>query len=292
MVKAYSGNNQLTAIPFTLGFRALYYNKDIFDKFAVAYPKAKMSWEDTIALARMATRVDGGVQYYGMGMSIAPYLPMRLALSLPFVDAKANKAAVNTAEWKNVFELAQQFYQIPGNQEALTGAMNNFTKDKTLAMMVGNNALRNMVGLNWDVTSVPTMKEDPNNGGEAIGQTLAVTAQSKNKEAAFLIIANALSDDVQTTLVKSGRPSALKASKYVDDFGKGMSNVTNQHLTEILQVNFKTPVSTSKYDAFAETTLTKWFNESVTKGTDSNSVLLGANDEIDKYIQTDLSGKK
>lgn len=46
---------------------ALFYNKDIFDKFGVAYPKNGMIYEETLDLdlARRVTRSDGGVQYLG-----------------------------------------------------------------------------------------------------------------------------------------------------------------------------------------------------------------------------------
>jgi multiple sugar transport system substrate-binding protein len=225
-------------------------------------------------------------------MGNPPYLPIALELGLPYVDAKSNKAAVNTTEWKNVFDQMKEIYQIPGNKEALTGAMNKFNKDKTLAMMVANNALRNFVDpFKWDATSVPTLKSDPNNGGEAIGVTLAISAQSKHKEAAFAVILNTVSDEMQVVGAQAGRPSVLKGDKFVQQFGKGMANVTDQHLSQILEVTFQTPTAVTKYDTYAQSTMTKAFNNMVNSGTDANTALRQANEEIDKYIQTDLAGK-
>jgi ABC-type glycerol-3-phosphate transport system substrate-binding protein len=39
-----SDDGWLVGIPFTQQFSALYYNKDIFDKFGVSYPKDGMTW--------------------------------------------------------------------------------------------------------------------------------------------------------------------------------------------------------------------------------------------------------
>jgi multiple sugar transport system substrate-binding protein len=292
MIKAYSGTDQMIALPYTLGFRALYYNRDIFDKFGVPYPHAKMSWEDTIQLARKVTRTDGGVQYYGFGFGVHPFLPIADEMGLPYVDAKTNKTTVNTAQWKTVFDQAKEFYDIPGNKDALNASMNKFNKEKTMAMIVANNAMRNFIDINWDTTSVPTLKSDPNNGGEAFGVALAVSAQSKHKEAAFAVILNTVSDEMQVEIARAGRPSVLKGDKYVQAFGKGMSNVTNQHLSEILSVTFKKPKPINKYDSYAQKTLRTKFNDTVNKGTDTNTALRDANEDIDKYIQTDLSGGK
>lgn len=42
---------------------AIYYNKDIFDKFGVPYPKDGMSWDDLEELNKKLTRKDGDMQY-------------------------------------------------------------------------------------------------------------------------------------------------------------------------------------------------------------------------------------
>jgi multiple sugar transport system substrate-binding protein len=285
MVKAYAKSDKLIAIPYTLGFRAMYYNRDIFNKFGVPYPKSGMTWDDTIDMARKLTRSDGGVQYLGLNSSGTPFFPISDEMGLSYINSSANKAAVNSDPWKKAFDLAAQIYQIPGNKDALTGGQNRFLKDKNLAMFVGNNALRQMLDLNWDVTSVPTLKEKPKLGGQAFGVTLAVSAQSKHKEAAFQVIVNTLSDEVQLLMVKDGRPSVLKDPKYTKEFGKGMSNVTDQHLSDILEVSFTKPQSTSEFDADAQKIMNQKFTDVVNNGKDSNTALREAEDEINKVIQ-------
>jgi multiple sugar transport system substrate-binding protein len=61
-VKVSSGGQYLEAVPYVQNFSANYYNKGIFDKFGVAYPKDGMTRDDATDLARKLTRSDGGVQ--------------------------------------------------------------------------------------------------------------------------------------------------------------------------------------------------------------------------------------
>jgi ABC-type glycerol-3-phosphate transport system substrate-binding protein len=65
-VLAYGPKGELFALPSDRSVRALLYNKDIFDKFNVPYPKDAMKWEEAIALSKRLTRTDGGVQYHGL----------------------------------------------------------------------------------------------------------------------------------------------------------------------------------------------------------------------------------
>lgn len=45
-IKSYSEHGELYAMPWSYNPAALYYNKDIFDKFGVPYPKDGMSWDE------------------------------------------------------------------------------------------------------------------------------------------------------------------------------------------------------------------------------------------------------
>lgn len=48
----YSDSNELLGIPFSLNYAGLWYNIDLFDKFAEDYPRDLMTWEDTLPIAR------------------------------------------------------------------------------------------------------------------------------------------------------------------------------------------------------------------------------------------------
>ncbi|MCC2685906.1 MAG: family 1 extracellular solute-binding protein, partial [Paenibacillaceae bacterium] len=289
MVKLYSGNGTLTALPFTMGFRTMYYNRDLFDKFGVPYPAAHQSWEDTIELAKKVTRTDGGTQYFGLSLNGAQYLPIKNEARADFVDSKTNKAIVDNDVWKRVFNLTRQVYQIPGNEGSFKGANGIFMKDKRLAMLVASNELRNMIDINWDVTAIPTLKESPRIGGYSQAVGLSISATSKHKEAAFLFILNTLSDEVQLEMARNGRPSPLTDKKFVDAFGKGMKNVTDQHLSRVLDIDFTVPKSVSEYDNIGQKEMTAALADVVTNGKDINTALREAGDRINQGIQAELS---
>ncbi|MDF2719878.1 MAG: transporter substrate-binding protein, partial [Paenibacillus sp.] len=73
---------KMYALPIINNTAVLYYNKDLFDKFGVAYPVDGMTWDRAINLAKQLYRSDGGVQYYGMRGGIQPHANLS-PLSVP-----------------------------------------------------------------------------------------------------------------------------------------------------------------------------------------------------------------
>ncbi|MDB5084275.1 MAG: extracellular solute-binding protein family 1, partial [Bacilli bacterium] len=87
----------LYGIPITLSPLVLYYNKDIFDKFGVAYPKNGMTWDQISELAKKFDQNVDGVQYVGFVTDVDhPWNSNQL--SLPYVDPKTGNASVGTAD--------------------------------------------------------------------------------------------------------------------------------------------------------------------------------------------------
>ncbi|MDF2725207.1 MAG: extracellular solute-binding protein family 1, partial [Paenibacillus sp.] len=135
-IRSYSSTNELVALPFSLNVAALFYNKDIFDKFGIAYPKDVTTWEETLKLARQLTRSENGVNYVGIDLTGA--MNIGRGLSLPLIDPQTGKAAVNTESWQKVFQLLKQSYEIPGyigENKKVSYGNNAFLKDRTLAML-------------------------------------------------------------------------------------------------------------------------------------------------------------
>lgn len=154
-IKAFGDKGQLYAMPFAETFSALFYNKDVFDKFGVAYPKDGMNWDDVIDLGNKVARTDNGVAY-------RPILPMEARqlgsqLSLPFVDPATNKAAINSDKWKKVLETYNTVLHLPGNSSP-SGGPAQFVKDQNIAMLANysgtlshiEDAENKGIHLNWD----------------------------------------------------------------------------------------------------------------------------------------------
>jgi multiple sugar transport system substrate-binding protein len=215
-IKIASNQTFLTGLASYHNPFGLFYNKDLFDRFGVPYPKDDMTWDDVRELAVKLTRTDNGIQYRGVYADFL-YRGGR-QLSLPYADFKANKSLLNTDPWKELFQLWNSLYDIQGLSEGdyktLGYAKNEQALIKgELAMLAGYSntlsALKKTPDLKWDVVTYPSNKKVPGFGHRVDSPVLSITTQSKVKDAAFQVIEVVLSDEVQTDMVRNGRMTVL-----------------------------------------------------------------------------------
>ncbi|CAG7638390.1 ABC transporter substrate-binding protein [Paenibacillus allorhizosphaerae] len=277
----------LYGLPFAQDFYALFYNKDLFDKFGVAYPKDGMTWEDAIELAKKLTREDGGVQYKGLD----PEGPEKLgnALSLPFVDAKTQKATLDTEGWKRVFDTLKQIYSIPGNQNTISnhaGTVNRFAKDKNVAMYASHGVVSGLAqsDVNWDIAQYPSFKDKPNLYGMVKAYALCITTTSKHREQAMQTLQVMTSDEVQLAYTKStAMLSALKNPEMNKHFGEDLPLLKGKHIEGIFKSKPAPFVAQSTYSGKARPSLEAKFKD-VMAGKDINTALREAQEEATKQI--------
>nr|WP_275983714.1 ABC transporter substrate-binding protein [Paenibacillus hamazuiensis] len=289
-VKSYSDNgNEFLVMPFFLNNTALFYNKNIFDKFGVPYPRDGMTWEALRDVAKQVTRVEDGVQYKGFQMN-SLNIVYKNQLGLPFVDPRTLKAAVNSDGWKRWLEVMSGLYQIDGN--APTGIeTDNFLKTQTLAMRTGPNILDQIPaaaakGLNWDVVTLPTFA-----GAEGIGSQLnapyfAIPPAGKHRDEVFQIVAAMLSEDAQILLSRQGRVPVVSSDAAVKAYALDLPGMEGKHLQAFFKEKIAGPVAPTKYDAIAKSELNnKAFVDVFQGGKDANTALREAELSIDKQIE-------
>ncbi|CAG7646192.1 ABC transporter substrate-binding protein [Paenibacillus allorhizosphaerae] len=288
-VKTSSQQDHLIGLPWTMHFSGLYYNKDIFDKFGVAYPKDGMTWEQVRELAKNVTRSDGGVQYRGL----EPDKSTRVAsvLSYAFVDPKTEKATVNNDNWKKIFELLKSIYDIPGNNQVRLagGGTDQFIKERNLAMFATNNILPNLKvaqDLNWDLVQYPSFPERANVGMQTDAWILHVTSQSKYKDQAFQVIATILSDEVQTEVAKNARLPVLKGKSIEQSFGTNLPYLQGKNVQAAFKSSAAKALPVSKYDSYAEGLMSSNITPVVKGEKDINTILRESEEAINKYIET------
>lgn len=222
-IRRLSNDTMFYGIPFSMNYGAMLYNKDIFDRFGVDYPKDGMDWDETYELARQLTRVDEGVQYIGI---LPPTITESLRqFTVPVVNPETNQAELTTPKHVEVFSLVQKFYSIPGYMQGQTYALhqNMFYGDQVIAMYpwwlaAMNSSLRNdgvHETFNWDLTTFPVIP-GTNIGKQVDFHMAVVNKNSPNKEAAYQVVLNLISDEVQTGLSRVGRISPV-----VDDNIRG-----------------------------------------------------------------------
>ncbi|WP_176706108.1 ABC transporter substrate-binding protein [Paenibacillus hemerocallicola] len=202
--------------------QALYYNKDLFDKFGVAYPKNGMTWDELYDLAKKMTRVDGGTVYRGFS-SHPTNLLRDNPYSLPILDPKEDKLA-DPARWTVLFNNLKRFYEIPNNTIESTAALDSqaFAKGN-VAMMTNQHSVYLVLPpeLNWDLVSYPIMEGAPKLMPQRGPAYWSITSTSKHKEDAFEMIMAMLSDEVQMEDSKKGITTTLSNTEIQKALGKG-----------------------------------------------------------------------
>lgn len=292
-VKVASQLDYLAGIPWTMHFDALYYNKDLFDRFAVDYPKDGMTWEDAAELAKKLTRTDGGVKYRGLEPDFSHKPASTLGLAL--IDPKSERAIVNNDAWKNVFSLVKRIYDIPGNNDFKPGVpgQNQFFKDRTLAMVLGLNLLpnfKNSPDLNWDMVQYPQFKEVPNTSAQVDAWVMHVTKQSKNKDQAFQVIASIVSEEVQLDMARNARFPIMNSAAIRDQFGQDLAYLKGKNLKSAFLSQPAKAYATTVYGEEARKIIEAAMGPVVKGEQDINTALRDADEKINKAIDR-LKGK-
>jgi multiple sugar transport system substrate-binding protein len=279
-----TGTDKLIALPFVQNFSALYYNKDIFDHFGVPYPKDGMNWDDAYELAKKLSRTDSGVHYRGLDLSSDP-LRLGSQLSLPFLDPATAKALVTTDKWKQVLERVQKIYAIPGNAP-IKGDPDPFLKVKNAAMEASNNIIGSILAvpdLNWDMTTYPVWNEAPGTGMNVDVHVVGISATSKHKEDAFLVVQTLLSKDWQTNETKQGRLSVLNSKDVQQQFGSDLP-VKGKNLQSVFKIAPAAVPAPTRYIGIAKDSMKNTWKAVVDGQKDINTALRDAQEEIDKKI--------
>ncbi|MDF2716334.1 MAG: family 1 extracellular solute-binding protein [Paenibacillus sp.] len=295
-IRKYSDKGELLTMPWGTGNYALYYNKDIFDKFAVPYPKDGMTWDEVYQLATRVNRIDGGVQYKGFDFAPSIYLGYN-PLSAPMVDSKTSKASIQTDAWKKMFETFGKFIMIPGNSTAgLNKELEDFTKNRTLAMRAGTTMLPQLLALekegnplNFDLVSFPSFPESPKTSLQYLASTFAISSQSNYKNQAMDVIHIMLSDEVQKEGAGILRLTALKSEEVRNATGKDYPSISGKNMKALYANKIAPTKEATKYDEIARKALPDYFKLYVQGTKDLNTALREAEDEINKKIAEEKS---
>jgi multiple sugar transport system substrate-binding protein len=280
----------LLGLPYHNNVNALFYNKDIFDKFGVPYPKDGMTWDDAIDLAKKVSRTADGVEYSGLNYD-NPYR-MYAPLSLNQADPKTDKVLVTNDQWKLVISTMKAIRDVPGNK--FKNMRNQFMKDKTLAMggcvieLVPLLEEPTQQGLNWDLAEYPSYKERPHTFGFPDLHELGITTTTKQTDAAMKVMEVFFSDEVQLMNVsQTGRVSPLKDKKFVEQYAKNMPSYVQDKRIDSVFKSHSAPYPTggvTKYYRKINPVLVKHINQFLDGKVDMNTALRQAEEDMTQTI--------
>ncbi|WP_179136014.1 ABC transporter substrate-binding protein [Paenibacillus sp. 32352] len=286
--------NGIYGLPVSSMNVILFYNKDIFDKFGVPYPKNDMTWEELAQVANTLTRADGDKQYLGFAASPAHTIKAN-QLGLNFLDAKTDKPTINTDEkWKQLY----QTYYIntannPGYKKAMVGLKNKlpykdpFLKDRNLAMIAYLSdldwAAAGSEGMNWDIAALPTFKELPKIGSQAYPFYWGVTQQSKHKEEAMQVIQYLTSVEYQTKQVRNGTMTVLKDDAIKKQFAQD-SKYKDKNTSALFYNQYAPMPVRSAYEGEAQKAYEDAIHEAALGDTDINSLFRKIEETANKAV--------
>lgn len=223
-LKPFYWQNKLLGIPQNISSLVVYYNKNLFDKAGVPYPKPGWNWNDFVQTAKALTKdtnSDGITDQFGLGTEasifrVTPFIwqnggdlmdnpanPKKLTL-----DSPATREAL---QW--FMDLQVKHKVVPDkNQEKAEASESRFLRG-TLAMFFNSRrgvpTYRDITAFDWDVAPLPGGKQAAN---ILHSDAFFMAAESKNKPAAWAFIEYANSVEGQTILAKTGRTvPSLKA---------------------------------------------------------------------------------
>ncbi|MCC2686162.1 MAG: extracellular solute-binding protein family 1 [Paenibacillaceae bacterium] len=283
----------------------LFYNKGIFDKFGVPYPKDGMTWDDTYELAKRLTRVDGDQVYRGFSSFIGAVLRDN-QLSVPYLDPHADKM-YDPEKWKALLQNLGRFYEIPNNnrdpkKKSQTEEYTYFHTHLNVAMQVNQltRFLEFPAELNWDLVTIPTFKEAPNTGSQSGAYYWYISSTNKQKDISFKIIAYMLSDEVQLDMAKKLAlvPSLASSSDIFKSIGKDVPALQGKNIQAVYKYRpASAPAKRDKGLIGADpnklkTTMEDAFNKITLDKVDINTALRDASEAMDKAVQDKKENSK
>ncbi|CAG7650137.1 ABC transporter substrate-binding protein [Paenibacillus allorhizosphaerae] len=290
------GNGAIYSLPVWTATAALYYNKDIFDKFGVPYPKDNMTWSEIYDLAKKLTRSEGGVQYVGY-VTAAGSQANTNQLGLKFVDPKTGKAQIDNEDWRKFMQSIVQFFQFSGmqwtDQNSTVAAMRAmFEKDRTVAMYTNYSGGTPPDDMNWDAVTVPSYEQAPGIGPQSYPAYLSVTNLSKNKPLAFDIVAYLVSEEYQLENTKLGRATVLNNREILKHYGESMTKFKGKNIAAMFPQKRAELGTYAPEESIASAKFAAAFTDIITNKKDIVTALRDANEAANKEIETLTTQKK
>ncbi|MDF2658068.1 MAG: extracellular solute-binding protein family 1 [Paenibacillus sp.] len=291
-VKQASGGKFYGLPVFTTNL-VLYYNKTLFDKFGVPYPKDGITWSEMVDLSKRLTRTEGDTQYFGFTHSPVHTLRMN-PLSIPNTDIPSDTPTINKDDrWKTYF---QTYYldpmRVPGYLDGMKKInkipdINMFVKDQSVGMFGYLSSLiyvweQELKALNWDIVSFPTV--DKGIGSQSYPSYFGITNMARNKAAAMEVLKFMISDEFQSEMARKGIMPVLQNDAIKKELGKE-SPYKDRNWNALFYNKFAPIPAKAAYDADMVTQYISYGNQVALDKMDLNTALRKAEEDSLKKIQ-------
>ena len=245
-VDAFRWNGAVTCMPQNVSSLVVYYNRDLFERFAVRPPKSGMLWSDFVATAQAMTRDADGVQVrggdpdvpqptvtatpaiYGLGVepSIIRIAPFVWSARGEIVDdpERPTRLTFDSPQAMQIlrlfFSLRNVYGVVPSDVEVEAEDDDSRFANGRLAMLLQSRravpTFRESADFDWDVVSLPVFAEPV---GILHSDAYCLTRASKAKDAAWRFVEFALGREGARVVARTGRTvPSLKSVAESKDF--------------------------------------------------------------------------
>ncbi|SHJ05465.1 multiple sugar transport system substrate-binding protein [Clostridium cavendishii DSM 21758] len=190
-------DGKLYGLPVRKTAWALYYNKDLFDKAGVAYPKDDMTWVEFRNLAKQMTKGDGADKTWGTFIQTWDNLYQLSALqkgkTIFSEDLKAQKESI---QFLNDLYKDGSASNWGTNKSTSAHYRAAFEKGNIAMMPMGDFLAGSLISdkaagkhnVNWDVVSLPHPEGVAAKTTFGTATPMSINAKTKNKDAAWKVL--------------------------------------------------------------------------------------------------------
>jgi multiple sugar transport system substrate-binding protein len=245
------GGGELYGLAPNFTSQAIYYNKDLFDRFGIDYPTDRMSWEEVLQLAARFPGDDSDEdRIYGLyvGSSDLHNLARMIGqtLGLRVVNPADKRMSIDSESWVRVYEtalnavrsgtlykpdsadLSDMVYETFLFQDPFIGGKVAMAISPSYLMLQIREAASvapDKAVKNWDIVTVPVDPANPDLAHDISFQNIfAINAESTNRDAAWAFIRHIHGDEYARVKVKTFNGEFPVRTKYIrDEEGRNMA---------------------------------------------------------------------
>lgn len=240
-------DGKILAIPRDVSNLVVYYNKDLFDKYGVSYPKKDWTFEDLLEKSLEFKKHNVfGISFETSNLFYLPYLMSEGGgilsddLKTVIIDEPASKKGLKFyADLRNKYNVA------PKKSQSASATMAQMFLQKQIAMHLSGRWLvpkyREVADFNWDIINFP--KGDKGSIVPIDASGWAICKQSKQKDLSLKFVQYLSSKESLEKLTQSGLITpARKDVAQSEVFLKGEPKSSKVFL-EVIETSKPTPVS-------------------------------------------------
>ena len=254
-LKAFKYKNNLYAMPRDISNLVIYYNKDIFDKYDIAYPDKSWNFKQFLATAQKLTKdfnSDGKIDQFGIGFEEMPlfWLPFLWSNSGGIINSEPTKAIINNPQSIDSIQyyadLRNKYHVAPTASEAGSATMSQLFMQGKIAMQINGRwsvpRYRKDLEFNWDIAKFP--KGSSGSVVDADASGWAISKSSEHPEEAWRLVRFLASKQACQEFTKSGRivPARVDVANSEVFLDKGKFPKNSRLFIDIIPESKPTPV--------------------------------------------------